>query len=165
MKLTHFSWVRFVARYLCVSLCLVIILLGTYPCWSAENLRLREGISFYQDTDAGFPILAEKMDDLDIAADGPSLLFFGAAGDLNTNRQARRVVDLYRKYRAHGLKFVIIDVDEATNANAKRLLAEYYRGYIPLLVLVDKDAKIRWSADGEVELRVLQHQIDKAVGL
>lgn len=141
-----------------------ICLLWLVPVWSAENLRLRDGISFYQDIDAGFPILAEKMDDFETAVDGPTILFFGAAGDLNSNRQARRVVDLYKKYRSSGLKFVIVDVDEAESSAAKRLLAEYYRGYIPLSVIVDKSAKIKWSVDGEVELRVLQNQIDKVLG-
>ena len=146
-----------------VGVIALAILTTTQQAKSAENLKLREGISFYQDTDSGFPIVAEKIDDVSPAKDGPTLMFFGASGDLNTNRQARRLVDLYRKYCSRGLKFVIIDVDNADNAVAKQLLKEYYRGYIPLAVLLDKKSQSRWSATGEVELNVLQNQIDRAL--
>src|SRR5689334_1398880 len=50
---------------------------------AAENLHMRPGISFAHDLDQGFPIMGDKMDDVQIASGKPTVLFFGAAGDLN----------------------------------------------------------------------------------
>lgn len=116
--------------------------------WSAENLRLRAGISYVHDLDRGFPIIAEKVEDLKIESDKVTMIFFGAAGDLNTNRQARRLVDLYKKYKEH-VKFLVIDVDHPVNAEAKQLIKNYYQGYIPQQVIVDKAGKTFWTHVGE----------------
>jgi hypothetical protein len=133
------------------------------PAKAAENLRLAEGISFYQDIDTGFPIVAEKMEDVTPAADGPTFIFFGAPGDLNTNRQARRVVELYRRYRTSGVKFVVIDVDNPSGEGARQLIREHYRGYIPFEIILDKGGQKIWSKTGEIELRLLQGQLDRAL--
>ncbi len=129
--------------------------------YAAEDLKLKEGISFSQDLDNGFPIEAEKLDDFTPGTGRPTLIFFGAAGDLNTNRQAKRIVDLYRKNRATVLKFLVVDVDHALSPECKKLLKEYYRGYIPLQVLLNKSGEKTWSQTGEVDIRLMQLQIDK----
>jgi len=133
------------------------------PAAAAEELKLREGISFYQDIDSGFPIVADNMADMRLEPQHPTLIFFGASGDLNTNRQARRIVDLYRRYRKAGLKFLVVDVDHATAPEAKELLKSYYRGYIPEQVLLDRSGSKTWSQSGEVELRQMEAQVDKLV--
>lgn len=130
---------------------------------AADELKLRPGISFSQDLDAGFPIVAEKIDDLDLEQGRPTFIFFGASGDLNTNRQARRVVDLYRHNRATALKFIVMDVDHATSAPARQLVRQYYGNYIPFEVVLDGSGKKVWSHEGEVDQRVLQLQIDKVL--
>ena len=130
---------------------------------AAEELKLRDGISFYQDIDSGFPIVAQKLDDVEPAKGSPTLIFFGAAGDLYTNRQSRRVVDLYRRYRAAGVKFIVIDVDQPGVPAAKELVREYYRGYIPFEVILDKSGAKVWSQIGEVESKQLETQLDKTL--
>ena len=133
------------------------------PCPAAEDLKLRPGISFSQDIDNGFPIVADKMDDVTVDHSRPTLIFFGASGDLNTNRQAKRVVDIYKKNRSTHIKFVIVDVDHATTPECKDLLKVWYRGYIPAEILLDKDGKKVWSQIGETDNRVIQTQIDKVL--
>lgn len=133
------------------------------PVEAAENLRLAEGISFYQDIESGFPIVAEKMEDVTPSADGPTFIFFAASGDLNTNRQARRVVELYRRYRTGGVKFVVIDVDNPAGEGARQLIREHYRGYIPFQIILDTGGQKIWSQTGEVELRLLQGQLERAL--
>lgn len=130
---------------------------------TAEQLKLRPGISFSQDIDNGFPIVANKMDDLTIETGRPTFIFFGASGDLNTNRQAKRVVDLYRRVQETPLKFVIVDVDHATSAASKQLIKDYYRGYIPSQVLLDKSGNKVWTQVGEVDHHALQSQVDKVL--
>ena len=145
-------------------LLLTVISLSFQPYTkAAENLRLREGLSFMHDVDKGFPIIADKLDDVKFDAGRATLLFFGAAGDLNTNRQARRVVDLYKKFKDNQLKFIIVDVDHVGAAEAKQLLKSYYQGYIPQEVILDKQGKIYWTHIGEIDESSLAAQLDKVV--
>ena len=135
--------------------------LGVLPASAAENLRLRDGVSFSHDLDQGFPIMAEKMDDVQIASGKPTLLFFGACGDLNTNRQAKRIVDLYKKYKTEPVKFIVVDVDKADSQSLKALIKSYYPGYIPAQVVFDKQGKSAWSHTGEVDAGIIGTRIDK----
>lgn len=140
---------------------IVLVLSGQFVL-AAENLSLREGISFVQDIDSGFPLVGEKMDDLSIEPGRPTLIFFGAAGDLNSNRQAKRVVDLYRDYRQSRLKFLVVDVDQSPHTNAsKSLIKNFYKGYIPQEVLLDKDGKVVFSHVGEIDNKQVSSQINK----
>lgn len=127
---------------------------------AAENLRLKDGVSFVQDTDNGFPIVGDKMDDANLEQAKPTLIFFGAAGDLNTNRQAKRLVDLYKKIQDK-VKVIVIDVDHPANANALKLIKSYYKGYIPLNVVLDKDGKLSTSHSGEIDTGDLKSKVDR----
>lgn len=130
---------------------------------AADDLKLRPGVSFTQDLDSGFPIVASNMDDCRCDGGSPALIFFGASGDLNTNRQAKRVVDIYHKVNPKEIKFVVIDVDHPVNDDAKKMIKNYYRGYIPFEVVLDKSGKVSWSQIGEVEIGILKAQIDKVL--
>lgn len=139
---------------------------GSFQMFSAdaaEELKLRPGISFSQDLDNGFPIVAEKLDDVSPDAGRPTLIFFGASGDLNTNRQAKRIVDLYRKNADRNIKFVLVDVDNANNPAAHSLIKQYYKGYIPSQVLLDEHASKVWSQIGETDSKVIQVQLDNLI--
>jgi len=129
---------------------------------AAENLRLRDGISYTHDVDKGFPIIADKFDDVKFDSGKATLLFFGAAGDLNTNRQARRVVDLYKKFKEQ-LKFIVVDVDHLTSPESKQLIKNYYQGYIPQEVVLDKQGKTFWTKIGEVDQGTMAAQIEKVM--
>lgn len=133
------------------------------PTEAAENLRLREGLSYTHDLDKGFPIIADKIDDVKIEPGKASIIFFGAAGDLNTNRQAKRVVDLFKKFKDGQLKFIIVDVDHVSTAEGKQIIKNYYEGYIPQEVILDKQGKRFWSHVGEVDESSVVAQLDKVV--
>lgn len=134
------------------------------PVVAAENLRLREGISYFHDLDQGFPIVAEKMDDVSIPEGKPVFLFFAASGDLNCNRQAKRVVDLYKKFKTTQLKFILINVDEPPNDAGKQLIKKYYTGYIPTEVFINTEGKVSWTHQGESEVHALSVQAEKVAG-
>jgi hypothetical protein len=132
------------------------------PAQAAEDLKLRDGISFYQDV-GGFPIIAEHMDDVTLSGDRPALIFFGASGDLNTNRQARRLVDLYRRYRTSPLKFIVIDVDHPQSTEARNVVKQHYKGYIPSQILLARDGHPVWNQIGEVDLKIVQSNVEKVL--
>ncbi|MBX9670224.1 MAG: hypothetical protein K2X93_21670 [Candidatus Obscuribacterales bacterium] len=116
---------------------------------AAENLTLRKGVSFVDDKDSGFPIIADKMEDTTIDSGKPALLFFGASGDLNTNRQAKRLISVYNHFKAKNIKFIVIDVDHSPNAQATELIKKHYKGYIPCQVVIDSTGNSVWSKSGE----------------
>ncbi|CAN5348045.1 hypothetical protein BH11CYA1_BH11CYA1_45600 [soil metagenome] len=132
--------------------------------FAANELKLKKGISFVQDTDSGFPIEADKFDDCQLEPGKATVVFFGASGDLNTNRQAKRVVDLYRQANNKPVKFILIDVDHAQNDQARSLIKNHYKGYIPFEVILNKTGNVSWSSIGEVETSTLNQQLDKALG-
>lgn len=135
---------------------------GSMPSRAAENIVLAPGLSFTSDIGTVFPIVGQKMDDYAIDVSKPTLIFFGATGDLNTNRQAKRLVELYKK--EHGkTKFVIVNVDNTTNDVGRQLIRKYYPGYIPAQLLLDRDGKVIWSQIGEVSRRRLGAQINTAM--
>ncbi len=131
------------------------------PSLAAEDLELRKGVSFVQDIDSGFPIVANKFDDVSTENGKATLIFYGASGDLNTNRQAKRVVDLYKRVRTRPIKFILIDVDHPGSAQATELVKKHYKGYIPFQVILGPDEKVAWSQVGETETNVLETQINK----
>jgi hypothetical protein len=132
---------------------------------AADDLKLKKGISFNDDSDAGFPIDGTRMNDMQLDPTKVTFIFYGASGDLNTNRQAKRLVDLYKQSSGKAVKFILIDVDHPVNAQATALIKNHYAGYIPFEVILDKNSKVLWSHNGEVESGVLNQQLDRALAL
>ena len=130
---------------------------------AADDLRLKEGISFVQDADNGFPILAENFDDDKIEPGRPAFIFFGAAGDMNTNRQAKRVIDLYNSFRHDEVKFILVDVDHPSAKGGTELVKRFYRGYVPCEVIIDREGNEHLNQIGEVESQVLRKRIEQVL--
>jgi hypothetical protein len=132
---------------------------------AADDLKLKKGISFNDDTDTGFPIDGTRMDDMQLDPNKVTFIFYGAGGDLNTNRQAKRLVELYKQSSGKAVKFILIDVDHPVNAQAAALIKNHYKGYIPFDVILDKNSKVVWSQIGEVENGIMNQQLDRALAL
>ena len=149
-------------------LCSLIVLTGQILSFTgalaAEDLKLKKGVSFNDDSDNGFPIDGSHMDDMQLDPTKITFIFYGASGDLNTNRQAKRLVELYKQANGKAVKFIVIDVDHPINPQATALIKNHYKGYIPFQVILDKSAKVVWSQIGEVEGGVLSQQLDRALG-
>lgn len=155
-------------KLLAASAAVVALVVSGGKILAAEDLKLRPGISFTQDIDSGFPIVATDIDNASIDPSMPTIIFFGAACDLNTNRQAKRLVDIYHKIPKGQVKFIVIDVDHPANDDARKLIKTYYNppgktGYIPFEVILDKSGKAVWSQIGEVEVSVIKGQLDKVL--
>ncbi len=143
---------------LLISLALPI---ATDTALAAENISLRKGVSFVEDKDSGFPIIADKLDDAQVASGQVNLLFFGASGDLNTARQAKRLVGTYNKLKDKGIKFIVVNVDKPANKEAESLIKKYYKGYIPCQTVIDSNGTTTWSKVGEVSEKEVTRQLLK----
>jgi hypothetical protein len=126
---------------------ILIMLSAARPVIAASDLMLAPGLSFTDDSSSNFPITGKDLSDGTIAVGRPTLIFFGTAHCWNTNREAERVVALYPKYRDR-IHFVVVDLN-AASAEQRRLVSEYYRGYIPTLALFNAHGKLINDQAGE----------------
>ncbi len=61
------------------------------------------------------------------------------------------------------MQFVIIDLDKKRSKAQQRLVEEYYEGYIPHVVVLDKKGKAKYSLASEVEEAKISAILDKAL--
>ena len=61
------------------------------------------------------------------------------------------------------MHFVIIDLDRKRTKEQQRLLEEYYEGFIPHVVVLDKKGKAKYSLASEVEELKISAILDKAL--
>jgi thiol-disulfide isomerase/thioredoxin len=114
---------------------------------AGSDLKLAPDLSFIDDSSANFPIQAADPGDGTISTDQPTVVFFGTSHCWNTNREAERVVKLYPRYRGQ-VHFVIVDLNNVSPAQ-RPLVANYYGGYIPTVVIFDRTGKVVYDRAGE----------------
>jgi hypothetical protein len=150
---------RFNWKITACAICCAVSFIAPAMVNAAENLRLAPGVSFVSDIGTSFPIVGDKMNDFTVQPGRPTLIFFGAPGDLNTNRQAKRLVQLYAKHH-DDTKFIIVNVDNP-DPSARELIKKYYPGYVPAQLLMNKQGHTVWSQVGEISRKKLGGQINQ----
>jgi len=113
----------------------------------ARDLALAPGLSFTDDSSSAFPIRGKDLADGRIASDRPTAIFFGTAHCWNTNREAERFVAFYRNHR-DAARFLVVDLERPSPDQAK-LVARFYRGYIPTLAFLDRKGDVVYNRAGE----------------
>jgi thioredoxin-related protein len=85
------------------------------------------------------------------------------AKGFNSKRQARRTVELYNRYcsRVH---FVVIDLDVQRSPEQQELIKQYYKGYIPHVLVLDAPGKALYKQSGEVDSAHIEDIIKKYLG-
>jgi hypothetical protein len=114
---------------------------------AASDLTLAPDLSFTDDSSPNFPIRSKDANDGAIARDRPTLIFIGTSHCWNTAREAERVVTLYPKDKDK-VHFITIDLND-TSAAQRAIVAKYYRGYIPTIVLFDRRGHLIYDQAGE----------------
>ncbi|MGH9492460.1 MAG: TlpA family protein disulfide reductase [Terriglobales bacterium] len=61
------------------------------------------------------------------------------------------------------MQFVIIDLDKKRPPAQQKLVEKYYEGFIPHVVLLDKNGKTRYNSAGEVDESTISRILDKAL--
>ena len=61
------------------------------------------------------------------------------------------------------MQFVIIDLDKKRSREQQKLVEKYYEGFIPHVVVLDKNGKTRYSLASEVEESKISAILDKAL--
>jgi hypothetical protein len=114
---------------------------------AADDLSLAPSLSFSDDSSSSFPISGKNLEHGALAGDRATIIFFGTAHCWNTNREAERLVSLYPKYRGK-IDFVVVDLNRPSDEQ-RGLIAKYYRGFIPTIAVINKNARLLYDRAGE----------------
>jgi hypothetical protein len=128
---------------------------------AGENLRLNAHLDYSSDSEDGPLITGDRMDEGAVAGKPNYVIIYGE-GCFNSKRQARRTVSLYGKYKDH-VNFVIVDLDQKRSPAQQQLVKQYYQGYIPHVVVLDKSGKAVYNSSGEVDESSLSSTLDRAL--
>ena len=133
---------------------------------AGDNLRLNPHLDYSSDSEDGPLITGDRMDE-GAASGKPNYVIIYGEGCFNSKRQARRTVSLYEKYKDR-VNFVVVDLDRKRPAAQQQLVKQYYEGYIPHVLILDKSGKPLYNSAGEVSesdiSSILDHALDERSG-
>ncbi|MGH9367975.1 MAG: hypothetical protein ACRD3M_09920 [Thermoanaerobaculia bacterium] len=129
------------------------------------DLRLAPDLSFTDDSSGNFPIQGANLSDGKIASDRTTAIFFGTSHCWNTNREAERFVELYRRHAAEA-RFLVVDL-EHPSADQRLLITRFFGGYIPHVTFLDRRGEAVYNRSGETarergDVRGLEEMLRKA---
>jgi|ERR1700686_3984601 len=83
-------------------------------------------------------------------------------GCFNSKRQARRTVELYKKCR-NQVHFVVVDLDAKRSPEQQKLVKQFYKGYIPQVVVLDANGNPLHNSSGEVDSKEIEGVFAKSL--
>jgi len=131
------------------------------PVRAAENLKLNQHLDYSSDSQDGPLITGDHLDDGAVSGKPAYVIIYGE-GCFNSKRQARRTVELYEKYRGK-VQFVVVDMDRKHSAAQDELVKKFYKGYIPHVVVLNRDGTAAYDASGEVDQEKISNLFDTAL--
>ncbi len=143
------------------ALLLSILLSTSLISFAADNLKLNPKLDYTSDNQDGPLITGDNMD-AGVVAGRPAYIILYGEGCYNSKRQARRTVNLYERYKEQ-VQFVIVDLDRPLSSAQRELRKQYYRGYIPHVVVLNASGEPLYNATGEVEESTISRLLNSAV--
>ncbi len=141
-------------------LCLLLLVAPTL--FAIDNLKLNPHLDYGSDSLDGALITGSDAQSGFVPGRTNYIIMYGE-GCFNSKRQARRTVDLYNKYRSQ-VHFVVVDLDVQRSPEQQQLVKQYYKGYIPHVLVLDARGNSLYNQAGEVESRVIEDIFQKSLG-
>jgi len=141
---------------------LVLLLTLSPVMFAIDNLKLNSRLDYTSDSLDGPLITGDDMQS-GFDAGKPNYVIIYGEGCFNSKRQARRTVDLYNKYRAQ-VHFVVIDLDIQRSPEQQKLVKQYYKGYIPHVLVLDLHGEALYNQSGEVDSAYIEDTFKKSLG-
>ena len=134
---------------------LLTLLMLTGPLMFAiDNLKLNSKLDYTSDSLDGRLITGDDAQSGFVEGKPNYVIIYGE-GCFNSKRQARRTVELYNKYRER-VHFVVIDLDVERSPEQQKLVKEYYKGYIPHVVVLGAGGEPLYNQSGEVDTKHIE---------
>jgi hypothetical protein len=127
----------------------LLFLLLSSVAFGIDNLRLNPKLDYSSDRLDG-PLITGEDAQSGVVPGKPNYVIIYGEGCFNSKRQARRTVELYNKYRDQ-VHFVVIDLDVPRSAEQQKLVKQFYRGYIPHVVVLNAHGEAQYNQSGEVD--------------
>jgi hypothetical protein len=142
-------------------LCLFLLLLSPLT-FAIDNLKLNSKLDYTSDSLDG-PLITGDDAESGFVPGKPNYVIIYGEGCFNSKRQARRTVDLYNKYRAL-VHFVVIDLDVPRSPEQQELVKQYYKGYIPHVVVLNARGEALYNHSGEVDSVYIENILKHSLG-
>src|ERR1700719_1754052 len=144
-----------------ISRLLWLLLLSASTAFAIDNLKLNPHLDYGSDSLDG-PLITGSDAQSGFVPGKPNYVIIYGEGCFNSKRQARRTVELYNKYRSR-VHFVVVDLDIQRSPEQQKLVKQYYKGYIPHLLVLDARGEPLYNQSGEVESRVVEEIFQKSL--
>jgi hypothetical protein len=129
--------------------------------FAIDHLKLNPKLDYSSDSLDG-PLITGDDAQSGFVPGKPNYVIIYGEGCFNSKRQARRTVELYNKYREQ-VHFVVIDLDVTRSPEQQALVKQYYKGYIPHVLVFDKPGKAVYDESGEVESRTIEGLLQRSL--
>lgn len=133
---------------------LSLLLLAVPTLFAIDNLRLNPKLDYGSDSLDGPLITGWDAQSGFVSGKTNYIIMYGE-GCFNSKRQARRTVELYNQYRSQ-VHFVVVDLDVQRSPEQQQLVKQYYKGYIPHVLVLDARGEPLYNQSGEVDSRVIE---------
>jgi len=140
---------------------IVLLLTTTSLLLAIDNLKLNSNLDYSSDSLDG-PLITGDDVQSGFLPGKPNYVIIYGEGCFNSKRQAQRTVELYNKYRS-AVHFVVIDLDLPRSPEQQQLVKQYYKGYIPHVVVLDPHGEALYDEAGEVDSKVIADIFNKSL--
>jgi thiol-disulfide isomerase/thioredoxin len=132
----------------------LLLTLTVTTSFAIDNLKLNSQLDYSSDSLDGPLITGDDAQAGFVAGKTNYVIMYGE-GCFNSKRQARRTVELYNKYR-NQVHFVVVDLDAKRSPEQQKLVKQFYKGYIPHVVVLDANGNPLYNSSGEVESKEIE---------
>ena len=132
----------------------LLLTLTVTTSFAIDNLKLNPQLNYSSDSLDGPLITGDDAQAGFVAGKTNYVIIYGE-GCFNSKRQARRTVELYNKYR-NEVHFVVVDLDAKRSPEQQKLVKQFYKGYIPHVVVLDANGNPLYNSSGEVESKEIE---------
>jgi hypothetical protein len=139
----------------------LLLTLTVTTLFAIDNLKLNSQLNYSSDSLDG-PLITGDEAQVGFVAGKTNYVIIYGEGCFNSKRQARRTVELYNKYR-NQVHFVVVDLDAKRSPEQQKLVKQFYRGYIPHVVVLDANGNPLYNSSGEVESKEIEAVFAKSL--
>ena len=132
----------------------LLLTLTVTTSFAIDNLKLNSQLDYSSDSLDGPLITGDDAQAGFVAGKTNYVIMYGE-GCFNSKGQARRTVELYNKYR-NQVHFVVVDLDAKRSPEQQKLVKQFYKGYIPHVVVLDANGNPLYNSSGEVDSKEIE---------
>lgn len=141
---------------------LLSLSLSSQLMFAIDNLKLNSHLDYTSDSLDG-PLITGDEAQSGFIPGKPNYVIIYGESCFNSKRQVRRTVELYNKYR-DTVHFVVIDLDVPRSPEQQKLVKQYYKGYIPHVLVLDANGQALYDQSGEVDSQHIEDIFKRSLG-